>query len=525
MLSKIIRKFLSTKAPIYSNSGQKREEALFFHLQLNLKTVKDYFDHAPDLVIRELSVGVFNVNAALIYLEGLTDKEMVNEHLIKSLIMEERFNYLSTAKKPTDLLNFIKKSSISVAAIDEAKTFAAVVDGIVNGKTALFLEGYNTALLVNTRGHEKRPISEPDTEIVVRGSREGFTESLNINISLLRRRLKNPNLQLENYTIGRQSKTMVCLAYLKNVAHPELIEEIKKRLQRIDIDAILESGYIEQLIEDTPYSIFPTVGNTEKPDVLAAKLLEGRVAVLVDGTPFALTVPYLFIEAFQVAEDYYSRPFYVTLIRWLRFTSFMFATSLPGFYVAVETFHQEVIPSTLLPLLASSKEGTPFPAIVEALIMGIIFEILREAGVRLPRAVGAAISIVGALVIGEAAVAAGLIGAPMVITVALTAITSFIVPSLGDAIALIRLFITILAGFMGMFGIIWGYTAILLHLCSLSSLGVPYLAPLAPMVTRDLKDVLFRAPLWAMLTRPAFIGRLNQKRQNAVSQLQREVKP
>lgn len=513
MLGKIIRRFLTGQQQSKADVPQQRP--LSRSLQANLQMVRETFGNAQDLIVRELTPGAARLDAGLVYLEGLTDKEMVNEHILNVLMLDERLTPPPARTSPADLLTFIKKSSLSVGEIHEVKTLAAVVDGLLCGDTVLFLDGFKTALLVGTRGWEKRPISEPDTEVVVRGPREGFTETLSINTALLRRKLKNPNLQLESLTLGRQTRTNVCLAYLKNIANGKIVAEVKRRLQRIDIDAILESGYIEQLIEDAPYSPFATVSNTEKPDVVAAKLLEGRVALLVDGTPFALIAPCLFIEAFQVAEDYYSRPFYSSLIRWLRFLSFFLAISLPAFYVAVETFHQEMIPTLLLPPMAAAKEATPFPAVVEALLMGVIFEILREAGVRLPRAVGSAISIVGALVIGEAAVSSGLIGAPMVIIVSLTAITSFVVPSLGDAMAMMRLFLAILAGFLGMFGILWGYTALLLHLCALRSLGVPYLSPLAPTTASDLKDALIRAPLWSLLTRPRLIGWHNPERQRA----------
>jgi len=260
-------------------------------------------------------------------------------------------------------------------------------------------------------------VEEPDTEAVVRGPREGFTENLKTNTALLRRKIKNPNLRFELIKLGNQTNTNVCITYIKGICNEKFVTEARKRLKHIKTDSILESGYIEAFIEDAPYSPFATVANSEKPDVTAAKILEGRLAVLVDGTPIALTVPYLFMEGFQSSEDYYSRPYYVTLVRWIRFLAFFITVYLPSLYVAATTFHQELIPTPLLVTMIAAKEGTPFPAFVEALLMGLIFEILREAGVRMPRPIGQAVSIVGALVIGEASVSAGLIGAPMVIIV------------------------------------------------------------------------------------------------------------
>jgi spore germination protein KA len=319
---------------------------------------------------------------------------------------------------------------------------------------------------------------------------------------MLRRKIKSPDLMFDSLKIGVRTKTDVCIAYINGLADPKLIEEIKRRLDRIKTDAILESGYIEQFIEDEPYSIFPMIANSEKPDKVAAKLLEGRAAILVDGTPFVLTAPALFIESFQAAEDYYSRPYFASLIRLLRYVSYFISILAPGLYVAISTFHQELIPTDLLLTMAAAHEGVPFPSVLEAAIMIIMFEILREAGVRLPRPIGSAVSIVGALVIGEAAVSAGLIGAPMVIVVAITAVSSFVVPAQTDSGAILRYGFLILAGFMGGFGIAIGLLAVLFYMASLKSFGVPYLSSLAPFNASDMKDVFIRAPIWEMNKRP-----------------------
>ncbi|MDV3429294.1 MAG: spore germination protein, partial [Bacillota bacterium] len=327
-------------------------------------------------------------------------------------------------------------------------------------------------------------------------------------------RIKSPDLIFKTLKIGSRTKTSVCIVYIKGIVNPKLIDEIYKRLNRINTDAILESGYIEQFIEDAPYSIFPTVGNTEKPDTSAAKILEGRACILVDGTPFALTVPLLFIEGFQSAEDYYSRPYFASLLRILRFTCFFISTLAPATYVMLTTFHQELIPTTLLFTMAAGREGVPFPAVLEAGLMVITFEILREAGVRLPRPVGQAVSIVGALVIGEAAVTAGLVGGLLVIVVALTAVSSFVLPAFTDVEGILRMFFLILAGSLGIFGVGLGILFILAHVVSLRSFGTPYFAPLAPLTVKDLKDTFIRVPIWKMSTRPRTIGWYDMKRQN-----------
>ncbi|HEX3030424.1 MAG TPA: spore germination protein, partial [Clostridia bacterium] len=284
------------------------------------------------------------------------------------------------------------------------------------------------------------------------------------------------------------------------------ISEIKIRLNRIHTDAVLESGYIEAFIEDAPFSIFSTVGNSEKPDTAAAKILEGRAAILVDGTPFVLTVPMLFIESFQSSEDYYSRPFYSSLVRAIRYLGYFITIIAPAAYVALTTFHQELIPTLLLFTVAAGHEGIPFTSVIEALIMIVIFEILREAGVRLPKPIGSAVSIVGALVIGESAVSAGLIGPIMVIVVALTAISSFVIPAQTDSASILRYFLLILAGLIGGFGIIMGVLLVFIHLASLRSFGTPYLSPIAPFVPTDMKDSFIRMSLRKMVTRPSLIG-------------------
>jgi spore germination protein KA len=330
---------------------------------------------------------------------------------------------------------------------------------------------------------------------------------------MLRRKLKTPDFTLETMKIGARTKTNVAIVSIRGLVDPKLIEEIRRRLRNIRIDAVLDSGYVEQLIEDAPYSIFATVANSEKPDKVAAKLLEGRAAILVDGSPFVLTVPTLFVESFQSAEDYYSRYYFASVERVIRFIAFGLSVLLPALYVALTTFHQELIPTPLLLTMAAAREGVPFPAAIEAGIMVLAFGILREAGVRLPRSVGQAVSIVGALVIGESAVSAGLIGAPMVIVIALTAVSCFIVPAQTDSGLVMRWAFLLFSAFMGGYGIAIGLFAVFVHLASLRSFGTPYLSPLAPFQKNDMKDAIIRQPLWSMRKRPQNLGAQDMDRQ------------
>ena len=386
---------------------------------------------------------------------------------------------------------------------------------VLSGDTVLFLEGYQTCIVASTRGWRDRAVSEPQSQTVVRGPRDSFTETLRTNTALIRRRIKSPKLWIESQQIGEFTKTDIALVYIDGIADEQVIQEVKERLSKIDIDGILESGYIEELIQDEDYTPFPTMHNTERPDSVAAGLLEGRIAILVDGTPFVLMVPALFIQFFQAAEDYYQRADISTLIRLMRYMAFFLALLTPSAYIALTTFHQEMLPFALLISIAAQREGVPFPAIIEAFIMEITFEILREAGVRLPRAVGSAISIVGALVLGEAAVQAGLVSPAMVIVVSITAISNFVSPVYDMAIAvrMLRFILMVLAATFGLFGIILGLILMILHLCSLRSFGVPYMTPMAPFVKRDQKDVLIRRSIKKMKTRPKLINEKNISRQ------------
>ncbi len=475
-------------------------------LNSNLEILKGLIGKNFDLVIRKFTLGEHGpVNAALIYLNGMTDLTIINESILRPLMFRS-INQNPNTVLDLDVIEMIKTTILSVGEVSQSPLVQEVVDNYLSGKTILMVEGCDQALMIMTTDWKSRNVGEPKTESVVRGPREGFIENLLTNTTLIRRKIKSQDFILESMQIGQRTKTNVCIAYLKTISNPLLIKEIKRRLNDIKIDSVLETGTIEQYIEDAPLSIFSTIANTEKPDMAAAKILEGRAAILVDGTPFVLTVPMVLAESFQSSEDYYSRPYFVSLVRLIRYFAYLISILAPATYVALTTFHQELIPTQLLFSMAEAQEGVPFPAVVEALGMGIVFEILREAGVRLPRPVGQAVSIVGALVIGQSAVSAGLIGAPMVIVVALTAVASFVVPAQTDSGGVLRFIFVLLSGFLGGFGIMIGLIGTFIHLVSLRSFGTPYLSPLAPLSKPGLKDTFIRAPLWTMITRPTLIG-------------------
>ncbi len=482
-------------------------------LTADLGVIRDALGESMDVVIREFYMG--QTRAALIYIDGIVDRIALRENILKALMVDARL-----VDPPPDRWGAapaapVKERVLSVCCVSETREFSVIINSILGANIALLFDGDDTALALRLPGYETRPVEEPHTENVVRGPREGFVESLAINISMLRRKIKSPRLRLERMQLGGITATDICIAHIEGVANPKIVDEIKIRLGRVEIDGILESGYLESFLEDAPFSIFPTVGNTEKPDKVAAHLLEGRVAVFTDGTPYVLTVPHLFTESIQVSEDYYSRHFFSSMLRVIRTVALILTTGLPALYVSASSFSPEAVPTPLLLTMAAAREGIPLPALGEVLVMGLIFEILREAGVRLPRPIGQAVSIVGALVIGEAAVTAGLVSAPAVIVTAVTGVSSFVVPAQSDAHFFIRLFLTLLAGFAGFFGFFLGFAIVLTHLASLRSLGMPYLSPMAPLSAGDLKDVFVRVPWWAMFIRPRVTGWRNPRRAGA----------
>lgn len=483
-------------------------------LKKNIEIMSTLFGDDSDFVIREFDIPIHGgIQTALFFIDGLVNGDIINDSILRPLMIESR-KTVEHEKIEFSTIKDICNSLLLSGEIETGGDYDGACDACLLGDTVLMVDGFAEFIYVNTKGFEKRAITEPQTETVVRGPREGFTETLRINTSLIRRRLNTSHLRMEMMKIGQKTRTTICLAYLDNVANPELVKEVKRRLKTIDTDAILSSGYIEQYIEDSPSSLFETIAYTEKPDIVAAKLLEGRCALVIDGTPFVLTMPMLFVEAFQTPEDYTIRPHIATFLRILRVVAYFLSLTAPAIYVALTTFHQELIPTTLLFTIAAASADVPFSSVFETAIMLISFEVLREAGIRLPRPIGQAVSIVGALVMGQAATQAGLVGAPVVITIAFTAVASFLIPTISDSTTILRWYLLVLAATMGGFGIALGLMTVLFHLASLESFGAPYLYPYSPYSTTDMKDSLVRKPLWKMRTRPAVLVPQDRVRQN-----------
>ncbi|WP_412761823.1 spore germination protein [Peribacillus simplex] len=493
------------------DSKKHQTKLISSDLQFNLDHIKKTLGNSSDIVTRDFQAGKNGqIKLGIVYTDGLTDSTSIQDLILDTLMVEIRNSDLDVAVlNPSDCFEMIKSHTLPIGGIEEITDYQKLFNHVLSGDTMLLMDGSPKGIALGSRDWVDRGVQEPSSQTVVRGPKDGFTETLRTNTALIRRRIKDPNLWLETKQIGERTQTDVAIMYLKGVANDKTVSELQSRLNRINIDAILESGYIEELIQDEVYTPFPTVYNTERPDAVAAAILEGRIAILVDGTPFVLIVPALMVHFFQSSEDYYQRADIATLIRVLRYLSFFLALLTPSLYVAVSTFHQEMLPTPLLISLASQREGVPFPAFVEAMIMEVVFEILREAGVRMPRAIGSSISIVGALVIGQAAVEAGFVSATMVIIVSLTAICSFVFPanSMAMAFRMLRFLFMILAATFGLYGIILGLIVMVLHLNSLRSFGLPYLAPNAPFILQDQKDNIIRLPHWSLLKRPRLISK------------------
>ncbi len=487
-------------------------------LKDNLTRLTAAFGASSDLVVREIETGTEpSIQAAVIFIDGITGDILVNENVVGPLMAGFGVTGDSKPKIGADPFEIIKKRLLIVGEVTEASSLDQVITSIVNGNCVILIEKTSRSLIASTKGWKQRNIEEPATESLIRGPREGFIEHLRPNTALLRLRIKSSKLRIEEMKIGEITGTTVALAYINNIASPKVVEEVRNRLKRIRTDAILESGYLEEYIEDAPLSPFPQLIRTERPDKAAAGLLEGKIAIFTDGSPFVLLAPAFLTELLTTPEDYYERFFISTFVRLIRYGAFIISLLLPALYVAIVTYHQEMLPSAIVISIANQREGIPFPAFVEAFLLELIIEVMREAALRMPRLIGQSLTIVGALIIGQAAVQAGLFSNIMLVVVALTAIASFTTPvfSVATTLRLLKFVLLFLAASLGIFGIIAGIFALYLHLVSLRSFGFPYLKPLAPLMTSDLKDTAIRVPHWAMRTRPRLTALQDSIRQTA----------
>ncbi|KMK76159.1 spore germination protein [Alkalihalobacillus pseudalcaliphilus] len=483
----------------------------------NVNYLKEKTGNSQDLIFRTLTFMEGQQYLISIgYIAELTEQPFI-EQLIQNVLMKEVKEYLNKENTTAfKLFQYLKHYALPIDAHQQLTTLDDVFDYLFNGDIILFIDGVPHCLVIGAELKEGRGVEEPTSQTLVRGPKDGFTETISVNKSLIRRRIKVPDLWMDKMIIGRKTKTEVAIVYLETVADKKMVDELKSRMKKVDIDGLLEGGQLEEYIQDATFTPFPTIMNTERPDAATTAILDGKIVVIVDGSPFVLILPAVFANFFETNEDYYQRVDISTALRILRYLAFFLALLVPSLYIAVTTYHQEMLPTALLISLAAQREGIPFPAIIEVFMMEIAFEILREAGIRLPRAVGSAISIVGGLVLGQTAVEAGIVSSAMVIVVSLTAISNFVSPSFNLAISvrLLRFLFIILGGILGLYGIILGLIGLVLHLTSLRSFGVPYMTPFAPFILKNQKNTLLRFPLWALRDRSLFISKKNTKRAN-----------
>ncbi len=457
----------------------------------------------PDLVIRPVSA----VAIELVYFATLVEADRVEERVLGRLLKAE-----SAYNDAGKLLDWLQQQ-LWVGSVKQAASPTEASQAVTDGKAVLCTagEGYYVA---DVQGSEHRPPEEPTTEAVIRGAREGFTETLQTNLSLIRVRLRDPSLRVDEVRLGSRTRTKVVLVYHADLVSQGVLAEVRKRMGSFQSDSILSSGQLEEWIEDTPWSPYPQTQTTERPDKVVPALLDGRVAILVDGTPFVLLVPAVLAAFLQSPEDYNQRWIAGTMLRFVRFGAMAISTLAPSLYVATTRFNPELMPLKLTLSLAASREGIPFPIIVEALLMEAMVELLREAGTRMPKPMGGALGIVGGLVIGDIAVKAGIVSPIMVIVVGLTALGSFSIPSYEMALTtrILRFPMVIITGLFGITGMLGFMLLVWAHLCNLRSFGVPYLTPIAQLAYREWRDTLIRAPIRSLLHRSGtYRGRLGQR--------------
>jgi len=467
----------------YRSSNKEVVKVVSSNLSTNIDFVKNALFNTSDLMIRNIEKN--NLKVAVLYIDTI----------VKSDVIETQLQQIINSPNE-GIINTLSNKDIKLStSLDES------ILALVKGKTIIFTENETTAVFLNTSSFENRTVDEPHNEQVVRGSHDGFVESLEININLVRRRINNPNLVVNYLTLGRESDTTIALVYVVSIANEELVKEVKRRLSYIDVDYVVN---IEEFIEDNSFSPFPQMLSTERPDRVAANLMDGRVAVVTDGTPSVLVMPITFFSFYQTPDDYNSRWIIASFFRLMRLLSFIISISLPALYIALVSFHFEIIPIDLVFNVKSSLEYVPFPPLIEALSMQIILELLRESAIRLPSPISQTLGVVGGLVIGTAVVEANLVSNTMLVVVALTAISSFVVPDseMGTSVRILGFPLMFAASFIGLIGIVFGLVLILIHLCKLESFGSPYFAPFAPFRSKDMKDTIYRLPMWKMSERP-----------------------
>lgn len=502
----MIKMIKTKKANALESHVQDQEDSEGRHIfsyDENIDHLKKVFKDCPDVIMRKTVLDK-DKEGYFIYIDGLIDTDLVQRDFISPI---QNMNYAILTEK--EALESLPLSEI--AFLDDIET---IISDIMAGNTLFICQGLRYAISCSLIKFDKRSVEEPVTEKNIKGSHEGFVEHITTNMTILRRRIKNPSLKFRMFKLGTTTNQTVAVAYIEDIANPSLLEILAGKIEAINFDGLIGVGYIEQFICDHPNSPFPQYLSTERPDKVVASLLEGKFIIILDGTPVVSIVPVDFAGFFQAPDDYTTNWMFGTFVGIIRLFGAIVAVFLPGLYISILSFHYYTVPLTLLISLAESRSRVPFQPVIEALIMEMTLELLREATIRLPTYIGTAVGVVGGLIIGQAAVQAGLVSNLMVIVVALTGIASFVIPSydMGLAIRLLRFIVMLLAAVFGVIGIVIAATAIIAHLLSIESLGQPYFSPLVPFKFKDIKDFFIRLPLQSFYTRPDTAQPVDKKR-------------
>lgn len=463
-------------------------------VEVNEAYLKEQFNHCSDIVIRSFMLRD-ETKLILVYLDGMTRLQSVEDNILKPLIFSGLPQGIDRIQS---LAEMFRSEWIPLTDVKTDKSLDDLVNHILKGSLGILVDGEASALIAQVQGYETRGIQEPQKESTLRGSKEGFVENIRTNTTLIRRRIIHPLLKMESFTIGKYTQTEVILTYMKGLADEKVLSEVREKLGKIELDGVIDSAYIEEWLENSSFSIFSQIQNTERPDIVTASLLDGKVALITNGTPFALILPITLWSGLQSADDYFERFVFVILNRMIRYSMTFISFALPAIYVSLSTFHPEMIPSNLMIGIATARESSPFPTVIEVFLMMFIFDGLQEAGVHLPNQLGPVVSIIGALVIGQAAVEAGIISTPIIIVISLTGIAAYTIPRYSATLPfrLIRYLMLFITGLLGFVGFAFGIIFLLIHLVSLESFGTPYLSPVAPFDGKRIKDVIIRLPFW-----------------------------
>lgn len=492
----------------YYDRNNRLKVRLSTTLDENIEVINTIFADCQDVVKKQFVIERNNVSFKIyiMYIDGLTNNETVEETIIKPISYEWHDSYMGDIWQE---ILFCEAQTVDITEVDD---FDTAVLGVLKGDTAIFVDGYAKAMVVSTKRYPLRSIGNQDSEATLRGPRDNFNEGIRQSTALIRRRIRDPKLKVYQGTIGQRSRTDYAIMYLSDIAKPELVEEVKRRIDKYDIDAIFDSGMAEHLMEDNWYKLFPSFQATSRPDKVASGIVEGRVAVVIDNSPEVILAPVTFNMMLQASDDYYNGWAVGTFARILRYVAALIAIALPGFYIASTVFHDEIIPDKLLYAIASARSMVTFSITLEILIMELFFELLREAGIRLPGPLGNTIGIVGGLIVGQAAVDAGIVSTIVVILVALTAISSFAIPNevFASVFRLLKFVLILTSSLMGLYGFFIGMLALAIHLSELESFGLPFMSPIVNDASH--KDFVLRSPIKSMTFRPFWSNSLSRRR-------------